>query len=238
MCMNRREFLLVAGGVAGTVAATGPAVAQEGNTSGGNTSGGGGNESGNASGGGGGGSSVSGPIDYGIDGANNYDGPGSGADATGQSEVTIQVGAGSGGLAFEPAAVHVDPGATIVWEWTGEGGAHNVHHQSGPGDYESEIQSSGSYEWQVPDDASGISEYQCDPHAGQGMIGALAIGSDVPTAAAGGGAAAEEVDPEHMGVPIQAHWVGIATILMIISSLMFTFFLLKYGESAHTKGGT
>jgi hypothetical protein len=69
------------------------------------------------------------------------------------------------------------------------------------------------------------------------MIGALAIGSDVPTAAAGGGAA-EEVDPEHMGVPIQAHWVGIATILMIISSLMFTFFLLKYGESAHTKGGT
>ena len=37
-----------------------------------------------------------------------------------------------------------------------------------------------------------------------------------------------------MGVPIQAHWVGIATILAIMSSLMFTFYVLKYGESAHS----
>ncbi|MWG33305.1 plastocyanin/azurin family copper-binding protein [Halomarina oriensis] len=237
--MNRREFLLVAGGVAGTVAATGSAVAQEGNgsggnTSGGNASGGGGNESGNASGGGGGGGSVSGPIDYGIEGANGYDGPGSGTDATGQSEVTIEVGVGSGGYAFGPAAVHIDPGTTVIWEWASAG--HNVNAQSGA-EFESPLQSEGTFEWTAPEDASGIVEYQCDPHVGQGMIAALAIGSDVPTAATGGGAA-EEVDPEHMGVPIQAHWVGIATILMIVSSLMFTFFLLKYGESAHTKGGT
>jgi hypothetical protein len=69
------------------------------------------------------------------------------------------------------------------------------------------------------------------------MLGAIAVGSDVPRAQTGGGGAAEPVNPEHMGVPIQAHWVGIATILMIVSTIIFTFFLLKYGESAHTKGG-
>jgi hypothetical protein len=40
-----------------------------------------------------------------------------------------------------------------------------------------------------------------------------------------------------MGVPIQAHFVGIATILAIIVSLVFTFFMLKYGESPHASGG-
>ena len=236
--MNRREFLLAAGG-AGAVTATGSAVAQEGNGSGGNASGGGGNASGgggnasgNASGGGGGGGG-SGPIDYGLSGANGYDGPQSGTDATGQSEVTIDVGVGDGGLAFSPVAVHVDPGATIVWQWQSAG--HNVAATSGA-EFSSEIKSEGTFEWQVPGDASGIVEYECEPHSGQGMIAALAVGSDVPRASTGGGAA-QTADPEHMGVPIQAHWVGIATILMVVVSLMFTFFLLKYGESPHTKGG-
>jgi hypothetical protein len=40
-----------------------------------------------------------------------------------------------------------------------------------------------------------------------------------------------------MGVPFQAHFVGIATILAVTLSLVFTFSLLKYGESANTKGG-
>ncbi|WP_459862429.1 plastocyanin/azurin family copper-binding protein, partial [Haloplanus litoreus] len=50
------------------------------------------------------------------------------ADATGQDEVTITVGAqGNGGaFAFGPPAVQIDPGTTVVWEWNGEGGQHNV----------------------------------------------------------------------------------------------------------------
>jgi halocyanin-like protein len=214
--MNRRKFLLAAGGVAGTVAATSPAVAQEGNDSG-NASGGnasGGNESGGGGGGGG-------PVDYGLSGANGYEGPGSGTDATGQSEVTIQVGAGSGGLAFAPAAVHVDPGTTITWEWTGEGGSHNVAATSDNADFESSIQSSGTFEWQVPDDLSGIVEYQCDPHSGQGMLGAIAVGSDVPRA--------EPAAPVEPAVSGSARTLGIATLIAMFSTLGLAFFFLKYG---------
>jgi hypothetical protein len=51
-----------------------------------------------------------------------------------------------------------------------------------------------------------------------------------------GGAAASgagELDPHEMGVPFQAHYVGAATILGILVSLVFAFYLLKYGESPH-----
>ena len=48
----------------------------------------------------------------------NFDGI---VDRRGESPVTITVGApGNGGdFAFKPAAVRVDPGTTVVWEWTG-----------------------------------------------------------------------------------------------------------------------
>ncbi len=64
-----------------------------------------------------------------------------------------------------------------------------------------------------------------------GMKGTITVGS-----ASGGGAEAE-ADPEEMGVPFQAHYVGIATIIMVLMSLLYTFFFLKYGESAHTSSG-
>ncbi|TKX53002.1 halocyanin, partial [Halorubrum sp. SP3] len=51
---------------------------------------------------------------------------GSYTDARGQDEVTISVGAGSNGLAFDPTLVWVDEGTTVTWEWTGAGGSHNV----------------------------------------------------------------------------------------------------------------
>lgn len=53
------------------------------------------------------------------------------------------------------------------------------------------------------------------------------------TTTKGGG----KVDPHEMGVPLQAHYVGIATVLMMTTTLVFTFYTLKYGTSAHTKGG-
>ncbi|MWG33339.1 plastocyanin/azurin family copper-binding protein [Halomarina oriensis] len=203
--MKRRDFLRAAG-VGGAVAAgaAGTAAGQEGNGSG------------TESGGGGGGGS--GPIDYGIEGANGYDGPGSGTDATGQSEVSIAVGVGGGGYAFGPAAVNVDPGTTITWEW--ESAGHNVNAQSGA-EFESPLQSEGTFEWTVPDDASGIVEYQCDPHVGQGMIGALAIGSDVPRAAPAG--------PVEPVVADSAKTLGIATLIAMFSTLGLAFFFLKYG---------
>jgi hypothetical protein len=50
----------------------------------------------------------------------------------------------------------------------------------------------------------------------------------------GGGEGGGEVEPEEMGVPFQAHFVGLATLLGIFVSLVFTFFFLKYGETPHS----
>ena len=64
------------------------------------------------------------------------------------------------------------------------------------------------------------------------MVGTIQVGSS-----GGGGGEEEEPSPEEMGVPFQAHFVGIATLLMMVLSLVYTFFLVKYGESPNAKGG-
>ena len=213
--MNRRDFIRTAGGTAGATAAVSAGV---------------GTAAASEEGGGGGG----GP-DFGgyLGDANNYDG--SVVDATGQGEVTVEVGAGSTGLAFGPAAVHVDAGATVVWEWTGEGGAHNVVAEDADFESGSPVGQAGTtYEYTFEED--GIYNYYCQPHKGSGMLGSIVVGTDYPTASSDSGGGGE-LNPIHMGVPFQAHFVGIATILMMVVSLIFTFFLLKYGESSHAKGG-
>ena len=53
-------------------------------------------------------------IDDHLSNAQNYEG--SLDDMTGESEVTVDVGAGSNGLAFDPAAVRVSSGTTVTWE--------------------------------------------------------------------------------------------------------------------------
>jgi hypothetical protein len=53
----------------------------------------------------------------------------------------------------------------------------------------------------------------------------------------GGGDGSGEIDLHTLGVPIQAHWVGGATMLAIIVSLVFSFYVLKYGESPNTGTG-
>ncbi|MFC6836228.1 halocyanin domain-containing protein [Halomarina ordinaria] len=205
--MNRRDFLRAAGAGAGVVAASGTAAAQE-NESGGNES----------SGGGGGGGS--GPIDYGgfLDDAGGWEEGGT-VDARGESEVTVEVGAGEGGLEFAPVAVHVDEGATIIWEWTGEGGSHNVVAQDGA-DFESgSPQASGTFEWTA--EGGPIATYQCDPHAGQGMLGAVAIGEDVPRSA--------PVAPAEPAVSDGAKTLGIASTIAIVSTLGLAYFFMRYG---------
>ncbi|WP_254546400.1 plastocyanin/azurin family copper-binding protein [Halomarina pelagica] len=84
--------------------------------------------------------------------------------------MTIDVG--ERGLAFDPVAVHVDPGTRIVWKWTGRGTAHNVAAQRGA-TFASDIRSSDTYEWVA--EGGPIVAYQCDPHAGQGMRGVVVV---------------------------------------------------------------
>ena len=226
--MNRREFLRTAGGATGAAAAlgaSGTATAQENGTDGNGTSG-------NGTGGGGGGQSL--PPDYGgwMSDVGNYDG--TTANLRGQDTVTVVVGAqGNGGPnAFSPPAIHVDVGTTVQYEWTGDG-VHNVVEDGGG--YESGNPVGGAgVNFEHTFEQSGISKYYCEPHLGNGMKGAVVVGDDYPAVQPG---VSTPVNPEHVGVPFQAHWVGISTIVAILVTLMFSFYTLKYGESPNTKGG-
>jgi halocyanin-like protein len=240
--LDRRTFVR-------TTAALGAATALAG-CSGGGESGGGNDGSDGGSDGGGSGDSgdsdgsdggqqfLSQEPDYGgfLEEANNYEQT---ADMTGSDSVTVEVGAGEG-LAFGPSAVAVSTGTTVTWEWTGEGGDHNVVATDGPAPLESELigEAGATYEFEFTEDHAGITNYQCEPHASLGMLGAVAVGEDVPTVEVGGSSGGWPEDLAHdAGVPIQKHYVGIASFLGIAVSLVFAFYVLKYGESPNTGQG-
>jgi len=107
-------------------------------------------------------------------GTSNFDGA---VDRAGQDEVTVRVGAeGNGGnLAFAPAAVRVSTGTTVVWEWTGQGGLHNVVEQDGA--FESELRNA-DYTFEQTFTEPGTVLYLCSPHRSQGMRGAVVVGEN------------------------------------------------------------
>ena len=158
----------------------------------------------------------------------------SGAPSGGGGTATVAVGP-NGDYVYTPGTeepLYISPGTTVTFNW--ESDNHNINPQTVP--------EGATWEGHMPTENTGFTyehtfetlgtyEYQCDPHVGLGMVGTIVVNESGQAPGGGGGG---EVDPEHMGVPIQAHWVGIATILAIMSSLMFTFYVLKYGESAHT----
>ncbi|MDR9412823.1 MAG: plastocyanin/azurin family copper-binding protein, partial [Haloferacaceae archaeon] len=78
----------------------------------------------------------------------------------------------------------------------------------------------------------GTYEYYCEPHRSAGMVATIEVVEELSVAAA-----AAEKPLKELGVDIQAHWVGAATFLGIIVTMIFTFYILKYGESAHTGRG-
>jgi halocyanin-like protein len=117
----------------------------------------------------------------------NYEGV---VDATGHSEVRVTVGseANGGNFGFDPAAIRVDPGTTVVWEWNGKGSVHNVVAEDGS--YESELVAEAGHTFSQTFESEGISTYYCSPHLSLGMKGAVVVGSaasDAPTAGTYGG---------------------------------------------------
>ncbi|QKY15417.1 halocyanin domain-containing protein [Halorubrum sp. CBA1229] len=104
-----------------------------------------------------------------FDDANNYEQT---VDMTGSDSVTVDVGAGEG-LAFGPAAVAVSSGTTVTWEWTGEGGQHNV--SGSDGDFESETIGEEGHTFEHTFEESGIHTYVCTPHEAVGMKGAVYV---------------------------------------------------------------
>jgi halocyanin-like protein len=108
-----------------------------------------------------------------MEGANEYDG--SLEDQTGEDEVTVEVGAGDG-FAFDPAAVRVDAGTTVVWEWTGEGSQHNVSSTGeSDADFQSDLYEQAGEHFEQSFDQAGTQLYVCQPHEGQGMRGAIEV---------------------------------------------------------------
>lgn len=101
---------------------------------------------------------------------------GSVADRTGESEVTVEVGAqGNGGaFAFAPPAVRVSTGTTVRWEWTGEGSNHNVAAQEGAS-FESETVMEAGHTFSQTLEDPGVVKYQCTPHVSLGMKGVVEV---------------------------------------------------------------
>lgn len=105
-----------------------------------------------------------------LDAAEGHDGT---ADLRGEEEVVVMVGTGNQGYSFSPAAIMVDPSTTVIWEWTGDGGGHNVEEEDG--EYESPIEAEEGYTFEHVFEEPGVSRYTCVPHDQQGMRGAVAV---------------------------------------------------------------
>ena len=100
-------------------------------------------------------------------------------DYTGREEVTVSVGAGDDGLLFDPPAVLVAPGTTVVWEWTGAGGEHGVAHEPGDGEpaFESEVVEDADHTFGREFQDRATFRYYCPSHRGAEMKGVVAVGS-------------------------------------------------------------
>lgn len=123
-------------------------------------------------------------------------------DLRGEDQVTVEVGASGkygGNLAFSPAAIWIDPGTTVIWEWTGEGGRHVIKTVDGPamldshpGETNPNYTAGSTYEHTFTEDETGVTNYECTPHGSLGGKGAVAVGENVPTV--GGKSTDETVD--------------------------------------------
>ncbi|MFB9813640.1 halocyanin domain-containing protein [Haloarcula sebkhae] len=112
-------------------------------------------------------------IDEFLSQTDNYDGI---TDETGTGSVTVDVGVEANGAyyGFNPAAIRIDSGTTVTWEWTGQGGVHNVEARHGA-DFESEQKSSTGETYTQTLEEPEMVLYVCVPHEGVGMKGAIVV---------------------------------------------------------------
>ena len=153
-------------------------------------------------------------------------------DETGSSEVTVQVGAeaNGGGFGFGPAAVQVDPGTTVIWEWTGEGGQHNVVAQDGAS-FDSELVADAGFTFEHTFEEEGATTYYCQPPQSLGMKGVVVVGALPEEGGSGGDEGGGGGAPQ---VPSSAKTLGIATVVAMVTTLSLGFFLIKYGGDYET----
>ncbi len=100
----------------------------------------------------------------------------SGGSGSGSDDNRVMAGTDDQPVSFVPDEITVSVGTTVTWEWGTNN--HNVHVQNQPdgADWpgEQEVFNEGheySYTFEVP----GTYEYVCQPHASQGMAGAVVL---------------------------------------------------------------
>ncbi len=96
-------------------------------------------------------------------------------DRTGQDEVVVEVGTGDG-LRYGPTAVRVDPGTTVRWRWTGQGGLHDVAFANA--DIASSLKEAAGTTFAYTFDTPGEYRYECTLHASVGMRGAVIVAGE------------------------------------------------------------
>lgn len=108
-----------------------------------------------------------------MENVGNYD---SVVNKTGSDEVTVTVGAkgNDGNFAFDPPAIRISTGTTVVWKWNGKGGTHNVHAMEGA-DFKSKLTDKEGFTFEHTFQESGTVKYQCDPHVSMGMKGVVVV---------------------------------------------------------------
>ncbi|WP_277552809.1 plastocyanin/azurin family copper-binding protein [Halobaculum limi] len=141
-------------------------------------------------------------------------------------------------LVFEPDAVTITPGTTVVWENVGEIG-HSVTAYAdqipegatyfASGDFSDEQSARQEYpEGDIPGGESysytfeteGEYEYFCVPHETVGMVASLTVSSE---------AQGQAETPAGPSVPESALTLGVATATTFAAIVAFVYFFLKYG---------
>ncbi|SDX66589.1 halocyanin domain-containing protein [Halopenitus persicus] len=166
--LDRRTYLSATAAVGATLLA-GCSGGGNGN-GGGNGGNGGGGNGGNGNGGGNEYLSEEPNYDGWFDDVSNYEGQT--LDRRDADSVTVDVGAGDG-LQFAPPAVAVSTGTTVTWEWTGQGGQHNVAAEDGS--FESEQTNEEGHTFEHTFESAGTYTYICTPHEAVGMKGAIVV---------------------------------------------------------------
>lgn len=115
-------------------------------------------------------------VDSHLENTDNYDG--TIEEFTGEDEVVVTVGEYDDAdqpFFFGPPAIRVDEGTTVVWEWTGDGGAHNVYHDVDEPAFESDLMDAEGETFNHTFEETGTYLYVCQPHEGLGMNGAVVV---------------------------------------------------------------
>lgn len=109
-------------------------------------------------------------VDDYLSDANEYDG--SIVDMTGEDSITIDNGTNEPDYGFDPAAVRIDAGTEVTWEWVSDG--HTATVEDGPADFDTEIENEG-FDYSYTFDEEGTVLYKCVPHEAIGHLGAVVV---------------------------------------------------------------